>query len=225
VYTSPLLADLPVERHESHPDGLIDGQPLTTSERLAREGVAYLHSSRLARRVGALRARLNPEATEFDGIVGPHPSLAPPGKVWSITAVERQAACGLGYFGQYARPQRRDRSCGNPVDRPMQRQPRAPCSRPWPPSGWLDEDRRPACCRATIHRDARTGDRVLDQLPPTSAASTDSDTKPLGRGTAHIPVTRGARRRHVKARHRWPENTAAGVEPVVLPSARSIAST
>jgi ATP-dependent helicase/DNAse subunit B len=48
-----------------------------------------------------LRARLDPQPTEFDGIVGPHPALAPPGKQWAITAVERQAGCGLAYFGQY----------------------------------------------------------------------------------------------------------------------------
>ena len=101
VYPSPLLVGMSIERHESHADGLINGQALTTSERLARDDLALSHSSRLARRVDALRARLNPEATEFDGIVGPHPSLAPPGKVWAITAVERQAACGLGYFGQH----------------------------------------------------------------------------------------------------------------------------
>jgi RecB family exonuclease len=101
VYPSPLLVGVTVERHESHAEGLINGQPLTTSEHLAREDDAYLHSARLARRVDALRARLNPQPTEFDGIVGPHPSLAPPGKIWAITALERQAECGLGYFGQY----------------------------------------------------------------------------------------------------------------------------
>jgi ATP-dependent helicase/DNAse subunit B len=49
----------------------------------------------------ALRARLDPRPTEFDGIVGAHPGLAPREGSWSITAVERQAACGLGYFGQF----------------------------------------------------------------------------------------------------------------------------
>ena len=34
-------------------------------------------------------------------MVGIHPALAPDGKQWSITALERQAACGLGYFGQF----------------------------------------------------------------------------------------------------------------------------
>ena len=34
-------------------------------------------------------------------MVGPHPALAPDGKQWAITAVEQQARCGLGYFGQY----------------------------------------------------------------------------------------------------------------------------
>jgi ATP-dependent helicase/DNAse subunit B len=48
-----------------------------------------------------LRARLDPQPTEFDGIVGPHPALAPAGKEWSITALERQAVCGLAYFGQF----------------------------------------------------------------------------------------------------------------------------
>jgi len=101
VYPSPLLVGLPVDRHESHAEGLINGQPLTTSEALARQDLGYLQSSRLARRFDALRARLNPDATEFDGIVGPHPALAPAGKIWAITALERQADCGLGYFGQY----------------------------------------------------------------------------------------------------------------------------
>lgn len=34
-------------------------------------------------------------------MVGSHPALAPRGKQWSITAVEQQAQCGLGYFGQH----------------------------------------------------------------------------------------------------------------------------
>jgi hypothetical protein len=101
VYPSPLLAGMPIEHHQSHAVGLLDGDLLTTSERLARTTDPHLASRRLARRAGALRARLDPQPTEFDGMVGPHPALAPVGKLWSITAVERQAACGLGYFGQY----------------------------------------------------------------------------------------------------------------------------
>ena len=34
-------------------------------------------------------------------MVGPHPNSAPDAKQWSITALERQAQCGLGYFGQF----------------------------------------------------------------------------------------------------------------------------
>jgi len=101
VYPSPLLAGLSVDRHESHADGLLIGHPLTASEELAQAGQGTPASARLVRRVDALRARLSPHATEFDGIVGPHPSLAPPDKVWAITSLERQAECGLGYFGQH----------------------------------------------------------------------------------------------------------------------------
>ncbi|MEP7111699.1 MAG: PD-(D/E)XK nuclease family protein [Ilumatobacteraceae bacterium] len=101
VYPSPLLAGMPIEHHQSHAVGLLDGAVLTTSERLARSADAHLASTRLGRRTDALRARLDPKPTEFDGIVGPHPALAPPGKPWAITALERQAKCGLGYFGQY----------------------------------------------------------------------------------------------------------------------------
>lgn len=101
VYPSPLVVGLPIEHHQSHAEGLLDGDPLTTSERLTRTTDPHLVSPRLGRRANALRARLDPHPTEFDGIVGPHPALAPEGKVWAITAVERQAACGLAYFGQY----------------------------------------------------------------------------------------------------------------------------
>jgi RecB family exonuclease len=101
VYPSSLVVGLPIEHHQSHANGLLDGDALTTSERLARTSDSHLVSPRLGRRANALRARLDPQPTEFDGIVGAHPSLAPPGKVWAITAVERQAACGLAYFGQY----------------------------------------------------------------------------------------------------------------------------
>jgi Asp-tRNA(Asn)/Glu-tRNA(Gln) amidotransferase A subunit family amidase len=44
---------------------------------------------------------LDPQPTEFDGLVGPHPALAPAGKQWAISALERQAGCGLDYFGQF----------------------------------------------------------------------------------------------------------------------------
>jgi RecB family exonuclease len=101
VYPSPLIAGMPVEHHQSHAQGLLDGSLLTTSERLARTTDSHLTSLRLGRRANALRARLDPQPTEFDGIVGPHPALAPPGKQWAITALERQAICGLGYFGQF----------------------------------------------------------------------------------------------------------------------------
>ncbi len=101
VYPSPLLAGMMIEHHESHAIGLLGGDVLTTSEQLARTTDPHLTSPRLARRANALRARLDPQPTEFDGNVGPHPSLASAGKLWSISAVERQAACGLGYFGQY----------------------------------------------------------------------------------------------------------------------------
>ena len=90
-----------VEHHESHAVGLLEGDPLTTSERLAATADAHLTSPRLARRAAALRARLDPRPTEFDGVVGSHPSLAPGDRSWSITAVERQAACGMAYFGQH----------------------------------------------------------------------------------------------------------------------------
>ena len=101
VYPSPLLTGMSIEFHQSHAIGLLEGDVLTTSERLARMGQSHLVSSRLGRRANALRARLDPEPTEFDGIVGPHPTLAPEGKLWAITAVEKQAVCGLGYFGQF----------------------------------------------------------------------------------------------------------------------------
>lgn len=100
VYPSPLLVGMPIDIHQSHAEGLLEGGLLTTSERLARTDQSHLMSGRLSRRANALRARLDPEPTEFDGVVGPHPSLAPVGKQWAITAVERQATCGLGYFGQ-----------------------------------------------------------------------------------------------------------------------------
>jgi RecB family exonuclease len=100
VYPSPLLAGMPVEHHQSHAVGLLGGHPLTTSEQLARATGSLSDSRRLGRRANAIRARLDPQPTEFDGVVGPHPALAPAGKQWSITAVERQAICGLGYFGQ-----------------------------------------------------------------------------------------------------------------------------
>ena len=101
MYASPLLAGMSMQHHESHAAGLLDGHPLTASERLARADGSLAQSPRLARRANALRARLDPKPTEFDGMVGPHPALAPDGKEWSITALERQAGCGLGYFGQF----------------------------------------------------------------------------------------------------------------------------
>ena len=100
VYPSPLLAGMVIERHESHAVGLLGGHALTTSERLARTADAHLGSPRLARRANALRARLDPLPTEFDGMVGPHPALIPTDRPWAITAIERQAKCGLDYFGQ-----------------------------------------------------------------------------------------------------------------------------
>ncbi|HEY0520638.1 MAG TPA: PD-(D/E)XK nuclease family protein, partial [Ilumatobacteraceae bacterium] len=101
VYPSPLLAGMPVIHHESHAAGLLAAHALTTAERLARSHDPHLHSPRLARRAVALRARLDPRPTEFDGIVGSHPGLQPRDGAWAITAVERQAVCGLGYFGQF----------------------------------------------------------------------------------------------------------------------------
>jgi ATP-dependent helicase/nuclease subunit B len=102
VYPSPLLAGMAIEHHQSHADGLLEGDVLNASERLARTATdAYLLSSRLARRANALRARLDPEPTEFDGVVGPHSALARAGKEWSITSVEDQAKCGLAYFGKH----------------------------------------------------------------------------------------------------------------------------
>ncbi len=101
VYPSPLLAGMQIDHHESHAVGLLSGDVLTTSERLARTTDPHSGSPRLARRANALRARLDPSQTEFDGLVGPHPALAPAAKSWSISAVERQAGCGLAYFGQY----------------------------------------------------------------------------------------------------------------------------
>ncbi|HEX2783115.1 MAG TPA: PD-(D/E)XK nuclease family protein [Ilumatobacteraceae bacterium] len=101
MYPSPLLAGMPIQKHESHAAGLLDGPLLTASERLARSEGSYAQSPRLARRTNSLRARLDPQPTEFDGMVGPHPALAPVDKQWAITALERQADCGLGYFGQY----------------------------------------------------------------------------------------------------------------------------
>ena len=101
VYPSPLLAGMPIEVHQSHAIGLLEGDLLTTAERLARADQSHLVSCRLGRRANALRARLDPQPTEFDGVVGPHPVLAPDDKQWAITAVEQQAKCGLSYFGQY----------------------------------------------------------------------------------------------------------------------------
>jgi RecB family exonuclease len=101
VYPSPLLAGMPVDQHQSHAVGLLDGHPLTASEGLARMADPNPASPRLIRRANAIRARLDPRPTEFDGLVGAHPALAPIGKQWSITAIERQATCGLAYFGRY----------------------------------------------------------------------------------------------------------------------------
>jgi RecB family exonuclease len=101
VYPSPLLAGMSIEHHQSHAVGLLDGDLLTTSERLARTTDSHLASPRLARRANAVRARLDPQPTEFDGLVGRHPALAPADRRWAITAVEGQAKCGLGYFGQF----------------------------------------------------------------------------------------------------------------------------
>ncbi len=101
MYASPLLVGMPVEKFESHAAGLLDGPVLTASEQLARSDDSHTRSPRLARRANALRARLDPRPTEFDGVVGPHPALAPIDKQWAITALERQADCGLAYFGQY----------------------------------------------------------------------------------------------------------------------------
>jgi hypothetical protein len=101
MYPSPLLAGMAIEQHESHAVGLLGEHPLTASEQLARTEGSYAQSPRLARRTNALRARLDPHPTEFDGMVGPHPALVPGRKQWSISALERQADCGLGYFGQY----------------------------------------------------------------------------------------------------------------------------
>jgi len=101
MYPSPLLAGVAIEHHQSHAAGLLDGHPVTASEQLARADAPLAKSPRLARRANALRARLDPQPTEFDGLVGPHPALAPAGKQWAISALERQAGCGLDYFGQY----------------------------------------------------------------------------------------------------------------------------
>ena len=100
MYASPLLAGMSIEQHQSHAAGLLDGHALTASERLARDEGSLARSPRLARRTNALRARLDPKPTEFDGLVGPHPALAPVGKQWAISALESQAGCGLAYFGQ-----------------------------------------------------------------------------------------------------------------------------
>ena len=101
VYPSPLLAGMAIEHHQSHAVGLLDADALTTSERLATTTDAHLASPRLARRAAALRARLDPRPTEYDGMVNTHPGLAPAERSWSITAVESQAKCGLAYFGQH----------------------------------------------------------------------------------------------------------------------------
>ncbi|HEY7625780.1 MAG TPA: PD-(D/E)XK nuclease family protein, partial [Ilumatobacteraceae bacterium] len=89
------------EHHDSHEAGLRCGHPLSISEQLARQPEPVAGSPRLARRANALRARLDPQPTEFDGAVGTHSALSPPGKLWAITAVEDQARCGLGYFAKH----------------------------------------------------------------------------------------------------------------------------
>lgn len=101
LHPSPLLAGLAVEHHESHADGLLGGHLLTVSEQLARLGDDGLSQSwRLFQRATALRARLDPRPTAFDGIVGRHPALTPPSGEWAITALENQARCGQEYFGR-----------------------------------------------------------------------------------------------------------------------------
>lgn len=101
MHPSPLLTGLPVEEHESHASGVRSGHALTSAERLVRQTDATRSSGRVARRANALRARIDPQPTEFDGIVGSHPGIQPKDGVWAITALEAQARCGLGYFGQY----------------------------------------------------------------------------------------------------------------------------
>ena len=101
AHPSPLLAGLTVETHGSHADGVLAGHPLTVAEQLASGAVQHDMSPRLARRAAALTARLQAQPSEFDGVVGPHLALAPPGRHWAITSVEQHAACGLGYFGRY----------------------------------------------------------------------------------------------------------------------------
>ena len=78
VYPSPLLAGMPIEQHQSHAVGLLDGHPLTASEGLARMADPHPRIA-AARSAGPMPSepasiRGRPSSTAWSV---PHPALAP----------------------------------------------------------------------------------------------------------------------------------------------------
>jgi hypothetical protein len=99
VYPSTWLAGIEAEEHASHAAGVRTMPPLTAAEAAARRRAGDVTAAAaLQRRAIALASRTAPDATEFDGWLGPHPEHDPRAGVQAITRFESHARCGLSYF-------------------------------------------------------------------------------------------------------------------------------
>lgn len=99
AYPSTWIAGLDTEPHASHAAGVRDLAPLTAADAIARRGAASVTAAAvLRRRAIALTSRTAPDATEFDGWLGPHEEHDPSRSVQAITRFESHARCGLSYF-------------------------------------------------------------------------------------------------------------------------------
>jgi ATP-dependent helicase/nuclease subunit B len=99
VYPSTWIAGIEPEVHASHAAGLRTMPVLTAAEAAARRGTGDATAApALQRRAIALTSRTAPDATEFDGWLGPHPEHDPREAVQAITRFESHAKCGLSYF-------------------------------------------------------------------------------------------------------------------------------
>jgi ATP-dependent helicase/nuclease subunit B len=104
LYRSEWLSDVPelsVHRHTSHADGLTSATHLNSAEMVLAEQLPTTQFTAVTRRAYALRSRMQPEPTEFDGDVGNDAVLDPTAAVQSISRFETLATCGLSYFLRY----------------------------------------------------------------------------------------------------------------------------
>ncbi len=170
VYPSPLLAGIPIEQHRVACRGLLDGEVLTTSERLGqgRRFAPRLAPPRPARQCACAPVSIR-SPTEFDGVVG-QPSgvrACRQGRGRSARSRARRdaaSATSASTFSESARRRTRRRSSRSSP--PSGAFWCTPCSRKWRRSGWVSTptDGRRGCGPITLPAMHLRAIEVLDEL-------------------------------------------------------------